>query len=55
MVASLDKQITRFFNHTSEHRLEEELSDNFAAFLLLACNRYREINGRFPEKILIYR
>ncbi|KAJ8934127.1 hypothetical protein NQ314_013586 [Rhamnusium bicolor] len=55
MVASLDKQITRYYSYTSEHRLEEELSDNFAAFLLLACHRFKEQNGRFPERILIYR
>ncbi|XP_056630152.1 piwi-like protein Siwi [Diorhabda sublineata] len=55
MVASLDKQITRYFNLTSEHQLEEELSENFGAFLILACHRYKEINGRFPDRILIYR
>lgn len=55
MVASLDKSVTRFFNHTSEHALEEELSSNFAAFLILACHRYKEVNGKFPDKIIIYR
>lgn len=55
MVASLDKQITRYFNHTSEHALEEELSENIAAFLILACQKFKELNGRYPERILIYR
>ncbi|KAG5886057.1 hypothetical protein JTB14_009506 [Gonioctena quinquepunctata] len=55
MVASLDKQATRYYNHTSEHRLEEELSENFAAFLELACHKYKEVNGKFPDRILIYR
>ncbi|XP_074036820.1 piwi like RNA-mediated gene silencing protein aubergine isoform X2 [Leptinotarsa decemlineata] len=55
MVASLDRNATRYFNHVSEHRLEEELSDNFAAFLALACNKYNEVNEVYPEKILIYR
>ncbi|KAJ8925852.1 hypothetical protein NQ315_009704 [Exocentrus adspersus] len=55
MVASLDRQATRYFSYTSEHRMEEELSDNFAAFLLIACQKFKEINGRYPERILIYR
>lgn len=55
MVASLDRQATRYFSYTSEHRLEEELSDNFAAFLLIACQRFKDNCGRFPERILIYR
>ncbi|CAH1169267.1 unnamed protein product [Phyllotreta striolata] len=55
MVASLNKQMTRYFNLTSEHSLEEELSENIAAFLILACHKYKEVNGTFPERILIYR
>ncbi|CAH2005609.1 unnamed protein product [Acanthoscelides obtectus] len=55
MVASLNKQITRYFNFTSEHEHEEELSDNFASFLVIACHKFKEINGRHPERILIYR
>nr|CAI5824559.1 unnamed protein product [Callosobruchus analis] len=55
MVASLNKQITRYFNFTSEHELQEELSDNFSSFLVLACHKFKELNGRYPERILIYR
>ncbi|XP_018561760.1 piwi-like protein Siwi [Anoplophora glabripennis] len=55
MVASLDRQATRYYSYTTEHKFEEELSDNFAAFLLLACQRFKDTSGRYPERILIYR
>ncbi|KAJ8941721.1 hypothetical protein NQ318_023317 [Aromia moschata] len=55
MVASLDKQITRYFNFVTEHKMEEELSDNFASFMLVACQRFKDINGRYPERIIVYR
>ncbi|CAG9813111.1 unnamed protein product [Phaedon cochleariae] len=49
MVASMDKQMTRFFNSVAEHKMDEELSENFASFLLLACHKYKEIHGQFPD------
>nr|CAH7761897.1 unnamed protein product [Callosobruchus chinensis] len=55
MVASLNKQLTRYFNFTSEHEQQEELSDNFSSFLVLACHKFKELNGKHPERILIYR
>jgi aubergine-like protein len=55
MVASLDKQLTRYFSYTSEHEMEEELSNNFATFVALACKKYKDVNGQYPERILIYR
>ncbi|RZB39309.1 aubergine [Asbolus verrucosus] len=55
MVSSLDKQMTRYFSCTSEHKMEEELSNNFAAYLLLACKKYKEVNKHYPDRILIYR
>lgn len=55
MVASLDKSVSRFYNYTSEHALEEELSSNFAGFMILACMQYKAVNGKFPDRIIIYR
>lgn len=55
MVASLDRQMTRYYNFAAEHQMEEELADNFSAFLVLACKNYHKVNGVFPERILIYR
>lgn len=54
-VASINRQITRYFAHTIEHQVEEELSDHFATFMVLACHEYKKVNGAFPERILIYR
>lgn len=55
MVASLNSNCTRYYSSATEHEYEEEISNNFAAFILLACHQYKKIHGVFPERILIYR
>ncbi|XP_072378370.1 piwi-like protein Siwi [Diabrotica undecimpunctata] len=55
MVATLDRAMTRYYNHVCEHQLQEELSENISVFLIVACQKYKEVNGRYPERILIYR
>lgn len=55
MVASLDKQLSRYYNQVAEHKNDEELSENMSAFLLLACKKHKELYGRYPERICIYR
>lgn len=55
MVASLDKQITRYFNTASAHTSGEELSNDFALNLIKACKTYQEINKKLPDRIIIYR
>ncbi|KAL3288101.1 hypothetical protein HHI36_002551 [Cryptolaemus montrouzieri] len=55
MVASLNQSCTRYFSSVSEHQMEEELSNNFGSFMLLACQKYREVNGEFPRQICIFR
>lgn len=55
MVASLDRNFTRYYNMASPHTNGEELSNDFALFLLNACNVYKRVNGALPEKIIIYR
>ncbi|XP_063905421.1 piwi-like protein Siwi [Zophobas morio] len=55
MVASLDRQMTRYYSITSEHKMEEELSDNFATFMVMACHKFKQVQGVYPDRILIYR
>lgn len=55
IVAFLDKYITRYYNLAFEQSLGEELSNNIAAGMVLACKRWKTENGVYPEKIIIYR
>ncbi|XP_044264767.1 piwi-like protein Siwi isoform X2 [Tribolium madens] len=55
IVASLDKNISRYYNICCEHKMEEELSGNFASALVILCKRWKDHNGHYPERILIYR
>lgn len=55
MVASLDKQVTRYYNIASAHRNGEELSNDFAINLIKACKVYQDINKKLPDRIVIYR
>lgn len=50
MVASMDEGCTKFFNATMEHAEEQELSNTFAAFLVLACTEFRAQRGYVPGK-----
>ncbi|KRT81648.1 hypothetical protein AMK59_5055 [Oryctes borbonicus] len=55
LVASLDKQLTRYYSTTSAHSTGEEISNHFALNMIKACKVYQKHWGRLPEKILIYR
>ncbi|KAK9886691.1 hypothetical protein WA026_017610 [Henosepilachna vigintioctopunctata] len=55
MVASLDASCTRYFSAVAEHQFDQELSDNFASFMVLAMAKYHEINQCYPSRICIYR
>lgn len=55
-VASLDKNLTRYYNVCSAHRSGEELSNDFALTIIKCCKAYQEVNGgKLPDRILIYR
>lgn len=55
MVASLDKAMSRYYSTVTAHRSGEELSTNLAASIGSAVRKYREVNGRLPGRIIIYR
>ncbi|GJQ76571.1 aub [Trypoxylus dichotomus] len=55
LVASLDKQVTRYYSTTTAHCGGEEISNYFAVNMVKACKAYQRNAGRLPEKILIYR
>ncbi|ENN72042.1 hypothetical protein D910_08708 [Dendroctonus ponderosae] len=55
MVASMDEGCTQYFNATMEHAEEQELSNTFASFLVLACTEFRTRRKVLPDRIIIYR
>lgn len=55
MVASLDKNLTRYFSAVSAHTSGEELSNEFSINLMKALRNYREMNNSLPSHIVIYR
>lgn len=55
IVASLDKGHSRYYGVFSAHTTGEEISNDFALNLLKACTKYREVQGVYPKKIIIYR
>ncbi|XP_066593519.1 piwi-like protein Siwi [Prorops nasuta] len=55
LVASLNKSQTSYYSAINAHKNGEELSDFFSANVGKAVAKYREVNGRLPLKIIIYR
>lgn len=54
-VASLDRNITRYYNTCTAHRNGEELSNDFALAILKSVKQYQLDNGKVPDRIIIYR
>lgn len=55
MVATMNNIFSRYYSQVYEHEYSEELSNHFSSFLCLACEKYKQINGKLPTRILIYR
>jgi len=55
MVASMDAACTRYYSMAVEHEQEQELSTNIAAFMIMACQKYKQLNNTLPERIIVYR
>ena len=55
MVASLDKDLSKFFTVVNRHGGGEELSTSFATNIEQALQAYREQNRILPEYVIIYR
>lgn len=54
-VASMDRNLTRYFNFCTPHRNGEELSNDFALNIMTAVKQYRGYHGKVPDRIVIYR
>lgn len=55
MVASLDKNLTKYYSTTNAHMDGNELSRTFAINIHKAAMAYRAHNNSLPSRILIYR
>ncbi|XP_054007565.1 piwi-like protein Siwi isoform X1 [Hylaeus anthracinus] len=55
MVASLDKNLTRYFSAVNPHTSGEELSNEFSINITKALYTYKELNKALPSHIVIYR
>ncbi|XP_031829627.1 aubergine [Nomia melanderi] len=55
MVASLDKNLTRYFSAVTAHTSGEELSNEFSVNLAKALHCYRQLHQNLPSHIVIYR
>ena len=55
--ASSDHGFTQFFSDSStQERGDNVIGEEFLKeFLANACNRYKEVNGTFPERVVVYR
>lgn len=54
-VASIDKTIVRYSSYCTAHRNGEELSNDFALSILKAIHEYQRVQGKIPDRIVIYR
>ena len=56
MVASLNKTMTKYISIANIHtNPDQELHDNLCPAIITALRKYQEVNGRLPERIIVYR
>lgn len=54
-VASVNEQVTRWYSRVSIQRAKQEFVDGLRVCLLSALEKYRSINGCYPDPIIIFR
>ncbi|XP_074604110.1 piwi-like protein 1 [Brevipalpus obovatus] len=54
-VCSLNPSATRWYSRVSYHINQEEMSSNFAIHLIGGLKEYQSLNGRLPDRLIIYR
>lgn len=54
-VASMNDKHSRWFSKADQHSHLSELSAHLAANFGLAMRKYRQLNGKFPDRVFIYR
>lgn len=55
MVASMNNSVSQYYSTCTPHSEGTELSNSFALNMDMAVMKYREINGKLPQRIIIYR
>ncbi|XP_059156586.1 piwi-like protein 1 [Physella acuta] len=55
LVASLNKECTRYYSKTEYHPTKDELMRNLQPLMRGALQKYHEVNGALPQKIILYR
>ncbi|GFO44194.1 piwi-like protein 1 [Plakobranchus ocellatus] len=55
LVASLNKECTRYFSKTEYHPSKDDLMRNLTVLFSGALRKYHDVNGSLPQKIFIYR
>ncbi|XP_069157940.1 piwi-like protein Siwi [Procambarus clarkii] len=55
VVASYNRNLTRYYGQVSRHANNEELTANFSASIQNALYHYVEVNARLPERVVVYR
>lgn len=55
LVASLNKQLTRYYSAVSSHATGEELSNDISLNVIKAIKKYQTVNKALPDKIIVYR
>lgn len=55
VVASFNKNLTRYYGQVSKHINQEELTANFCANIQNALYHFCEVNGTLPERVIVYR
>ncbi|XP_046997505.1 piwi-like protein Siwi isoform X1 [Schistocerca americana] len=56
LVASLDKQMSKYFSAVAPHASGEELSNEMTTNIIKALRKYQQVNqGSLPQRIFLYR
>ncbi|XP_066986204.1 piwi-like protein Siwi isoform X2 [Macrobrachium rosenbergii] len=55
VVASFNKNLTRYYGQVSRHINHEELTSNFCTNIQNALYHYSKVNGTLPERVIVYR
>ena len=54
-LASMNDRFSRWWSKADAHDRLEEMSSQVATNLLEALGKYKEVNNKFPERVIIYR
>ncbi|XP_074604111.1 piwi-like protein 1 [Brevipalpus obovatus] len=54
-VCSLNPSATRWYSRVRYHQDRNEMSGNFAMNLIGGLKEYRELNGKLPDRLVVYR